>query len=163
MQWLATYTNGETLGQYNGNGVEHSSEQIDRSRLASFALISEAGDKLLQFHLEPGQRLIFRRRIEQSVGGLEQRVCYLAGWQQTIHGQNVQSIWYVFEEGARLESAGRFDENHPWFYPVEMVRVEAEERLADLKQQVALLEEVWPQEQVEPEPETEKSDPCSQP
>jgi hypothetical protein len=142
MQWHATYTDGTTLGQYNGDGVEHSSEQIDRSRLASFALISEAGDKLLQFHLEPGQRLIFRRRIEQSVGGSPQ-VCYLAGWQQTIHGQNVQSIWYVFEEGARMESAGRFDDKHPWFYPVDMVRSEAEERLADLKKQVALLEEVW--------------------
>ena len=134
MQWLATYTDGTTLGQYNGDGVEYSSEHIDRSKLASFALIGEAGDKFLQFHLEPGQRLIYRRRIEQSVGG-SPTICYLAGWQQTIHGQNVQSIWYVFDEGARLESAGRFDETHPWFYPIDLVPCEIEDGLQILNKQ----------------------------
>lgn len=125
MQWLATYTDGTTLGQYNDSG-EVSSEQIDRSRLATFALISEDASRILQLHLEPGQRLIYRRRVEQSVGG-SPVTCYLFGWQQTIHGQNVQSIWYVFDEGARIELAGRFQEGHPWFYPVQLVPCEAEE------------------------------------
>lgn len=126
MQWLATYTDGTTLGQYNGTGAEYSSERIDRSKLASFALIAEDGSKLLHIHFEPGQRLIFRRRVEQSVGG-SPLVCHLVGWQQTIHGQNVQSIAYVFEEGARIEIAGRFQEGHRWFYPVEPVPCELEE------------------------------------
>jgi hypothetical protein len=76
--------------------------------------------------LEPGQRLIFRRRIEQPSGG-PAIVCYLAGWQQTIHGQNVQSIAYVFEEGSRIEWAGKFREGHAWFYAVDPVPCEIEE------------------------------------
>lgn len=125
MQWIATYTDGTTLGQYNDSG-EVSSEQIDRSKLSSFALLSEDGSKILQLHLEPGQRLIFRRRIEQAVGDSSPTICYLFGWQQTICGQNVQSIFYVFDEGQRIEMAGRFQEGHPWFYPVQLVPCEME-------------------------------------
>ena len=125
MQWLATYQDGTTLGQYNGSG-EISSERIDRSKLTAFALVNEEGSRVLELHLEPGQRLIFRRRIEQPVGGL-QIVCYLVGWQQTIHGQNVQSIAYVFDEGATIVWAGKFQQDHPWFYPIEPVPCELQE------------------------------------
>lgn len=132
MQWLATYHDGETLGQYNGHG-ESSSEQIDRSKLASFTLIAEDGSKLLTLHLETEQRLIFRRRVEQSVGG-SPIVVYLVGWQQTIHGQNVQSIAYVFAEGAQIELAGKFREDHRWFYGPQLVSCEIEDAL--LKEEV---------------------------
>jgi len=132
MQWLATYHDGTTLGQYNDQG-ESSSEQIDRSNLASFTLLAEDGSKLLTLHFEHGQRLIFRRRVEQSVGG-PPIVVYLFGWQQTIHGQNVQSIAYVFNEGARIEWAGKFQEGHAWFYAVDPVPCETEDALTKLAQ-----------------------------
>lgn len=128
MQWLAEYNDGTSLGQYNDQG-EASSEQIDRSKLASFVLVSEDGNHLFRLHLEPEQRLIFRRRVEQPQGGSEQIVAYLCGWQQTIEGRNVQSLAWIFDEGRRVEWTGKFTEKHRWFYAPQLVRCELQEQL----------------------------------
>ncbi len=148
MQWVAYYDDGTHLRQYKDDGSENKYADIDRSKLASFALydggaivnrddylklrndvaITPGADpgvyelatrKLLHLHLEPGQRLIYRRRVEQTVGG-PATVCYMIGWQQTIIGENIQSIAYVFENGT-IELAGKWREDHPWFYSVQAV------------------------------------------
>jgi len=40
----------------------------------------------------------------------------------------VQSIAYVFEDG-RIEMAGRFREDHPWFYSIVLTDKEKEQGL----------------------------------
>jgi len=135
MQWVAYYTDDTHLRQYDDAGVESKYADIDRARLASFALYDggkqddqyvTATRKLLHLHLEPSQRLIYRRRIEKPVGAPE-NVCYMIGWQQTIGGQNVQSICYLFEEDGTIEVAGRYNESHPWFYSPQPVPGEPNE------------------------------------
>ncbi len=142
MQWVAYYNDGTHLRQYEDDGGEHKYADLDRQRLASFALY-DGGDidgnyvpatrKLFHLHLEPGQRLIFRRRVEQTLGQPPISV-FMIGWQQAleIHGptldgnanghypKNIQAIAYIFEDGT-IELAGRWREDHPWFYSVQAV------------------------------------------
>ncbi len=127
MQWVAYYNDDTHLRQYDDAGKENKYADIDRTRLSSFALYDggrpdehyeTATRKILHLHLDNDQRLIYRRRVERSVGSDAPIVCYLVGWQQTIEGRNVQSIAYVFEDGT-VEVAGRWrDGGHPWFYSV---------------------------------------------
>ena len=143
MQWVAYYTDNTWLRQYDDYGAEHKYTDIDRRRLASFALYDGGVDpndkmkavppgisvgapyipatrKVLHLHLEPGQRLIYRRRVEMKVGAPAPVVVYMVGWQQTIDSENVQSIAYAFEDGT-IELAGRWRDDHPWFYSVQHV------------------------------------------
>ena len=85
-------------------------------------VIDDSGNTILELHLEPGQRLIYRRRHAQTIGKPLITVT-IVGWQQTIAGQNVQSIAYVFEDG-RIELAGRWKEDHPWFYSPQLLSFE---------------------------------------
>lgn len=120
MQWVAYYNDGTHLRQYDDDGAENKYADIDRSKLDSFALYDRpATRKLLHLHLEPDQRLIYRRRVEKTVGADTDVVCYMIGWQQTIAGENVQSIAYVFDD--TVELAGRWRDDHPWFYSVQPV------------------------------------------
>lgn len=116
MPWVARYNDGTELTQFNADGSEHRYTDIDRSKLVSFALYDADGGKILEVHLEPGQRLIYRRRVETR-DGTPLKVVYIVGWQQTIAGQNVQSICYVFPD--HVEVAGRWRNDHPWFYSVQ--------------------------------------------
>lgn len=115
MQWVAYYSDGSSLPQYNADGSENKYQDIDRSRLESFALWQDS-TKVFHLHIEPGQRLIYRRRVEMPQG----TSVYLVGWQQTVGTENIQSIAYVFPNGS-VELAGRWREGHPWFYSIKAV------------------------------------------
>jgi hypothetical protein len=125
MQWVARYNDETSLPQYNGDGSENKYSDIDRRKLVSFTLTEQVEDKnihVLSLHLEPTQRLVYRRRVEM-VPGEEPVVIYLVGWQQTIQdgspdGRNIQSIGCVFPD-LHIEWFGEFRDNHRWFYPVQ--------------------------------------------
>jgi len=121
MTWTAFYNDQTSLPQFNADDSENKYADIDRAKLEAFALFQH-GSLLFALYLEPGQRLIFRRRIEQRVGG-DQTVIYMVGWQQTIHGQNIQSIAYIFPNGV-VHMAGPWRDNHPWFYSIQPVPCE---------------------------------------
>ena len=124
LQWKAFYNDQSSLPQFNADGSENKYADIDRSKLEAFAFFKD--DALVfALYLEPGQRLIFRRRVEQPAGG-ESTVVYMAGWQQTIEGRNVQSIAYIFPSGA-VHMAGPWRENHPWFYSIQPVPCEVDD------------------------------------
>lgn len=118
IQWRAIYSDGEILPQYNEDGSENKYADIDRTRLSSFELSLE-GRVLFCLHLDPGQHLIYRRRVELPVGG-SPLVVYLVGWQMTVNGQNVQSIAYVSQDG-EVHLAGAWRNDHPWFYQIQPV------------------------------------------
>lgn len=96
IQWVAIYNDGTKLYQYNGE-QEFKYSDIKRDKLAGFALLK--GDTpLILFHLEEGQRLIYRKRHFLRFDGQRSHV-YLVGWQKNVKGENVQSIACVFENG----------------------------------------------------------------
>lgn len=125
MKWEARYNDNTSLPQYNPDGSENKYKDIDRARLASFAVLADDGRLVFEMHLDPRARLIFRRRVEQSAGG-NRMVVHMVGWQRTVGGENVQSIAYITECG-EIHMAGAWRDDHPWFYPAQSVPCEQEE------------------------------------
>jgi len=125
MYWVATYKDGSTLNSQKGCKYQ----DIDRSLLSHFSLVGDR-NTIYTLWLDPGQRLIYRRRVF-TTGDTEQ-VWHLMGWQQTITvaargpsggpvilaQENVQSIAYISDDGLRVNLAGKFREDHPLFYGV---------------------------------------------
>ena len=135
--WEATYADGFKVPQYNADGSENAYTDLRHELLTSFALYAMLGDekleKVFELHLDPGQRLIFRKRVwmYSTPDGGGQDFVYMIGWQQKQHHRgvyscngyekncecpNVQAIAYVFSDG-HVELAGKFREGHPVFDP----------------------------------------------
>lgn len=80
------------------NAIKNAYLQIDRSKLKSIEL-SHAGRLLHRLHLERGQRLILRRRVQANIRGEIVNEIYLVGYQETVQGQNRQAITAIFGDG----------------------------------------------------------------
>lgn len=118
--WKAIYSDGKSLNQYN-EGTVNKYTDIDRDKLKFFEIYD--GDKLiLRIHLEEGKRLIFRKRVAQTLTG-KKEVVYLAGWQKTVGKENIQSISYIFEDG-HIEMSGQWKEESNWFYSPNLIKEE---------------------------------------
>ena len=120
LTWCAIYDDDTELLQKDG--VKYS--DIDRAMLKQFVIYKE-DIPILVLHLDKDKRLIFRRRVAMKVISGKQEVVYLAGWQETRNGVNVQHISFIFEDG-HIEVVDGFKEGHPWFYPIQFI---PEERL----------------------------------
>lgn len=116
-KWKAVYNDGSHLMQVDYEGNKHSYHDIDKSKLESFEMW-EGGVRVISIRFKPGQRLIWRRRVLMQSGGI-QEVCHIIGKQETINGNNYQGIIGLFESDGRVEVAGKFEQGHPWFYPVD--------------------------------------------
>lgn len=127
LTWRAIYKDGIVLDQYDEkrDPVEVSSEVIDRKKVKTF-FIMQGQVPVLTLHLDEGQNLIYRRRV--TVKGEDRQICHLAGWQQIIQGETVQSIVYLSEDGT-IEMAGRFRDDHPMFYSIVLTEKEKEQGL----------------------------------
>ena len=126
ISWRAVYHDGSLLNQHRGDDTENSYLDIDRARLAAFSLMRDE-TPIVTIHLEPGQRLIYRRRCFLRCGEPEPIVFYLVGWQRTINGENVQSISVVAEDSGEVNVIGKWRDDHPVFASIEPV--DGEEQL----------------------------------
>ena len=111
-------------------------ENGDRIKLlenVSFDDISREGMKnietkignavLFTLHLEEEQKLIFRKRGRTSPG-IEEKdniepIIYIVGWRQKVGGKDIQSITYICDwptKGFQIHQAGKFKDDHPFFY-----------------------------------------------
>lgn len=118
MCWAAKYRDGFVVNQFGADGIEVSPDTLKfRDEIESFALWDfDTRKTVLTLHLDPGQKLIYRRRCWQRAGEEKPyQVVYLVGWRRTVAGECIQSIAYVFGEDGHVELAGRFRENHPIF------------------------------------------------
>jgi hypothetical protein len=118
IRWAAQYRDGSVVNQFGPDGKEVSTDNlINRAEIEAFGLWDfETRKPILTLHLDPGQKLIYRRRCWQRVGEEKPHlVVYLVGWRRTVAGECIQSIAYVFEETGHVELAGRFREDHPIF------------------------------------------------
>lgn len=123
--WIARYNDGTFLPQINSSGTRNSYQDINRDKLIAFEMWKDA-TRVLLIRFAPGQRLIWRRRVEMSPTGVAE-VCHLIGKQETVNGKNYQGIMGLFESDGRIEVADRFEEGHPWFFPVKVHTEEGEE------------------------------------
>ena len=119
--WKAVYSDGE-LNQYNEDGSVNKYTDIDRTVLQFFELYNK--DKLiLRVHLGDNKRLIYRRRVALNLQGKITEVVYLCGWQKTVNGENIQSIFYIFEDG-HIEMAGAWNEESNFAYAPNLIKEE---------------------------------------
>ena len=117
--WTAHYADGTTLPQHEGD-KENRYLDIDRSRLVAFSLRKD-GQDVLTVHLDPGMRLIYRRRVFLRLGADAPTVFYLVGWQKTVGGENVQAISVIAEDSGKVHVIGRWRDDHPVFSGVELI------------------------------------------
>jgi hypothetical protein len=111
LRWRAQYKDGSELNQ----APDVAYGDIDQSRLAAFLLL-DVGETRLRIEFAPGERLVWRRRVEQSPGGIV-RVCHIVGKRVPVtDGLEVSSVACIFEDTGELITADGFDENHPWLY-----------------------------------------------
>ena len=122
--WVARYDDGTFLEQVSPSGETKAYADINRDKLAAFEMW-KGSDRALLIRFKKGQRLIWRRRVEISPGGITE-VCHIIGKQETIAGKNYQGIIGLFESDGRVEAAGKFEEGHPWFFPVTIHSQEGE-------------------------------------
>lgn len=123
--WVVKYIDGTSLRQTDPQtGITHAYKDIDRDRLFAFEMWD--GDlRMLLIRFKKGQRLIWRRRVEMTPEGVVE-TCHIIGKQETVGGKNYQGIIGLFESDGRIEVAGKFEENHPWFFPVKIHQEEGE-------------------------------------
>ncbi len=124
MQWKAVYTDGTYLDQIEPSGNKNAYKDIQRDKLKYFELWDK-DRRIISLRFSKGQRLIWRRRTILRTGQ-EKQVIHLIGKQETVNGKNYQGIIAVFEDG-RVEVAGKFEEDHPFFKPVVIHEDEGEE------------------------------------
>lgn len=119
-KWRAYYSDGSKLEQEQG--VDKYS-QIDRTKLVGFEILENDKTKVF-LHLEPGQRLIYRKigvkyfnaSTQEHSDGPKTIMC---GWQQTVNGKNIQSILYLTPDGI-VHQTGRFIGVQPTMRPDEL-------------------------------------------
>ena len=124
LSWVADY--GKTsLPQYNEDGTENKYGDIDRQSLKRFILIE--GNKVrFVLNLDPGKRLVYRRRVAMDVMSKVTETIHIFGYQEHIqNGYNKQVINFYFEKIGYLETTDGFKEGHEWFYPVIFLPEEA--------------------------------------
>jgi hypothetical protein len=129
ISWVATYTDGSALSQFNADGSENRYPDIDRSRLATFAMYY--GDMpLVRYHFDrPNLRLVYRKRVFMFPGE-GAREFYLVGWQikdkAITEGDNLQSISVIGQlpDGTpSIEVLSRWYD-HPLFEAIEPIECE---------------------------------------
>ena len=83
-QWVATYSDGSVLMQFDNEGVFHQFREIEQDKLVSFMMISE-GKPPIMFPFKPGMKLIHcYRNMHLNFGTDEARFIklYCFGWQR---------------------------------------------------------------------------------
>jgi len=114
-------------------------DKLKRENLSAFK-VSIGKSELFTLHLEDGQKLIYRYRSATTPGTPREKSkhpqIYMIGWRQKISGKDVQSITYICDwpgRGFQIHQAGKFREDHPWFYPpfLKIYEVDKGERYYD--------------------------------
>ena len=121
--WSATYADNSVFLQYDENGKERSSEQIDRSRLVSFALYDLGGNKYIEQHYKSGQLFMYRCRTALKTGhNVVERIHIIV-----CQDGDKRHVIFVFESDLHIEIGDFIDPSNPlagqhkWLYPLELV------------------------------------------
>ena len=114
MFYRANYSDGTHFTFSEDSEGKDDYKKIDRSKLVSFELYNDT-KPMHTLHLEPGQRLIVRRRVLKQFGtkggvAFENLIIlYLVGYQETIRGENRQNILVFYPDG-HTESISQWKE-----------------------------------------------------
>jgi len=124
--WLALYSNGGYLYQFDERGEEISSCKIDRASLAQFVFYGPYGP-LVTLTPAKGDLFFYRRRTEMKTTG-ETLVAHLFGT-STDFTTGDASVFCVLQPENQwvvpaVEAFNGFRPKHQWWYPIEPVAEE---------------------------------------
>lgn len=122
--WRANYNDSTSLRQIDPDGTKHAYADIDRTKLVSFELL-EGENVVLSVPFDPGEKLIWRRRVEMNSAGVVATV-HIIGKQATVDGQNRQVVFGLHPDG-HVDVSDKWDDAHPWYFPVQIHTHEGEE------------------------------------
>lgn len=107
--WSATYQDGSRFTQFQG-GQEHSTQELDYSKLLSLAIFHKSGRKLVEVSFEKGQYPIYRRRTFLKTGLGVTEVVHIVGWR--TKEPEAHKVWFVTESSLAVEE-GQFEGDGP--------------------------------------------------
>lgn len=123
LTWKAIYNDGTFLRQCNADEKTiNKYPDIDRSKLVAFELY-DSNKLIFRMDLDPGQKLIFRRRVTKGFSGNVLGVVYIVGWHQNIDGKSIKKIAFVFEDG-HVEFKPDWEKNSKWHYSPNLIECE---------------------------------------
>lgn len=124
--WRATYQDGSQALQLDYDGTEHPTSDIDRRRLARFALIDpKTGVVVVSIDLKPGYRLVYRRRTALSSTGRSE-THFLVGWAEPgVADAGRHVLLDVCEQSRVVRCREGFDVANVWFAPIEPVEADS--------------------------------------
>lgn len=124
--YTAIYSDGTKFSFSEDDAGKGDYKQIDRTKLKSFEVYNDT-KMIHRLHLEPGQRLIARRRVMKKITPDIRRILmqiespslqmkkikeleelgliptipiYMIGYQETVQGQNRQAITIIHQDGS---------------------------------------------------------------
>lgn len=101
-RWLARYTDGTVLREYEDDGTEHGFADVDQARLASFELLPRSGPPVILVPSEDVRPFFFRRRrIALGPDGAEQgrSTVTILGYRVTEGGHERAGYIGLYEDG----------------------------------------------------------------
>lgn len=117
--WKVTLDDGLVINQVDEEGRKYAYEDLPHARIRLFEL-HDQGVVGLRMTFQPGEQLIWRRRVQMQPGNQVTEVCHIVG-------KKVGSLTGVvgfFESDGRVEAVQEFLPNSRWFYPPEFFEFE---------------------------------------
>lgn len=119
--WLARYSNGNILTEYDQDGKYVNSEQINHAQLKEFCLIDRKGRVVISQEMVPGRYFFYRKRTALQTGRDVVEAMHMFGWRvpktdvtpESIHDLPNSEDWHthlcvLFESDMHVEM-GDFD------------------------------------------------------
>jgi hypothetical protein len=78
--WVAVYKDGSMITEYDEEGNNISSEEIDREKIREFKLVDSKGRTVISQEIVPGQCFFYRRRTALQTGRDVVEVMHIFGW-----------------------------------------------------------------------------------
>ena len=114
-RWVAYNNDGGAVSQVAASGTKNAYEDLPLDDLKAFELWDwQRNERVLLVTLKKGDRLVWRRRNEQTPGGGIQETCHIVG---KISKDGQKGIIGIFESDGRIEAVSEFLPNSNWFYP----------------------------------------------
>lgn len=113
-RWVAYTRDGGSVSQVAASGQKNSYEDLPLDNIKSFELWDwQANQRVLLVTFKPGEKLVWRRRHEQSFGLGVIETCHIVG----KISDDKKGILGIFESDGRIEAVPDFLPNSEWFYP----------------------------------------------
>ncbi len=114
-RWVAYDNEGGSVSQVAASGQKNSYEDLPLTNLKSFELWDwRRNERVLLVNFKKGERLVWRRRNQQSAGNGIEETCHIVG---KIGKDGQKGILGIFESDGHVEAVAEFLPNSEWFYP----------------------------------------------